>query len=77
MMFKNLTHKENERYIDFYIADFYPSILEDLLIGAISYARNIITIEDKIIDVMKLVQNLALISKEGTWVRVVEIHHLL
>ena len=33
--FINLTHKENRRFIKFDIADFYPSISEDLLSRAL------------------------------------------
>ena len=67
--FINLTHKENRRFIKFDIADFYPSISEDLLSRAISYARTIITTEDKVIDAIKLAQKSLLFSKEGTWVK--------
>ena len=67
--FKNLTHKENRRFIKFDIANFYPSISEDLLSGTISYARTIITIEDNVIDAIKLARKWLLFSKEGTWVK--------
>ena len=67
--FKNLTHKENRRFIKFDIADFYPSISEDLLSRASSYARTIITIEDKVIDAIKLARKSLLFSNEGTWVK--------
>ena len=48
--FKNLKHKENQRLIKFDITDFYPLISEDILSGAISYAKTMITIEIKVID---------------------------
>ena len=64
--FKNLTHKENRRFIKFDITGFYPSILEDLFSRAISYARTIITIEDKVVDAIKLTRKSLLFSKEGT-----------
>ena len=67
--FKNLTHKENRRFIKFDIANFYPSISEDLLSRTISYARTIITIEDNVIDAIKLARKWLLFSKEGTWVK--------
>ena len=67
--FKNLTHKENRRFIQFDIVDFYPSISEDLLSRVIIYARNIITIEDKVIDAIKLARKSLLFSKKGTWVK--------
>ena len=66
---KNLTYKENRSFIKFDIADFYPSISEDLLRIPISYARTIITIEDKVIGVIKLAHTFLLFSKEGTWVK--------
>ena len=48
--FKNLKDKENQRFIKFDITDFYPLISEDILSGAISYAKTMITIENKVID---------------------------
>ena len=66
--FKNLTHRENRRFIKFDITHFYPSISEDLLSRAISYARTIITIEDKVIDATKLARKSLLFNKEGNWV---------
>ena len=62
--FKNLTHKENRKFIKFDIADFYPSISADLLSRAISYARTIITIEDKVIDAIKLARNRYYLAKK-------------
>ena len=62
--FKNLTHKENRRFIKFDIADFYPSISADLLSRAISYARTIITIEDKVIDAIKFARNRYYLAKK-------------
>ena len=67
--FKNLRHKDNRRFIKSDISDFYPSILEDILSRAISYARTIITIEDKVIDTIKLARKALLFGKEGTWVK--------
>ena len=67
--FKNLWHKDNRRFIKSDISDFYPSILEDILSRAISYARTIITIEDKVIDAIKLARKSLLFGKEGTWVK--------
>ena len=51
------------------MADFYPSISKDLLRRTISYARTIITIEDRVIDAIKLARKSRLFSKEGTWVK--------
>ena len=64
--FRRLTYKENRRFIKFDIADFYSSITEDLLSRAISYARTIITIEEKVVDAIKLTRKSLLFSKEGT-----------
>ena len=58
----------NRRFIKFDIADFYPSISEDLLSKATSYARTIINIEDKVIDAIKLARKSLLFNKEGTLV---------
>ena len=70
--FKNPMHRQNWRFIKFDFPDFYPSILKDLLSRAISYARTIITIEDKVINPIKLPRKSLLFSKEGTWVKTVE-----
>ena len=67
--FKNLTCKENRRFIKFDVADFYLSILEKFLRRAISYAKFIISTKDKVIDATKLPRKLLLFSKEGTWVK--------
>ena len=67
--FKNRTHKENRRFIIFGTADFYPSISEDLLSRAISYARTLITNEDKAIDVIKLARKLLSFIKQRTWAK--------
>ena len=62
--FKNLTPKENRRFLTF--GKIFP---KDLLSRAISYARTIINIEDKLIDVINLARKSVLFSKEGTWVK--------
>ena len=56
--FKKLTHKKNRSFVKFDMADFYPSILEDLFSRAIGYGRTIITIEEKIIDGIKFTRKL-------------------
>ena len=48
--FKNLKHKEKQRFIKFDITDFHPLTSEDILSGAINYAKTMITIENKVID---------------------------
>ena len=45
--FKNLVDKQNRKFIKFNIAEFYPSISEDLLKKSINYAKSFTTIEER------------------------------
>ena len=67
--FKNLTHEKNRRFIKFDIADFYPLISEDPLSRAISYARTIMTTDNKVIDAIKFARKSLQFIKERTWVK--------
>ena len=48
------------------MADFRPSISENFLSRAISYARAIITIEEKVIHAIKFARKMLLFSKKET-----------
>ena len=59
--FKNLADKQKREFIKFGIAEFYPSISEDLLNKSIDYAKSFKTIGENVINAIKL--------KDGTWVK--------
>ena len=61
--------KENRGFIKFGITDFYPSISEDLLSRTILCARTITTIDNKVVDAIKLARKSLLCSKKGTWLK--------
>ena len=67
--FKNLVDKQKRKFIKFDIAEFYPSILEDLLNKSINYAKLFTTIEENVISAIKHARKLLLFSKDGTWVK--------
>ena len=67
--FKNLADKQKQKFIKFGIADFYPSISEDLLTKSISYAKSFTTIEENVIRAIKLARKSLLFSKDGTWAK--------
>ena len=48
--FKSLPQKGKSRFIKFDIVEFYPSILEELTNGSISFARSTTTISDSVIN---------------------------
>ena len=67
--FKNLSDKHKRRYIKFDIAEFYPSISENLLNKSIAYAKSFTKIEDNAINAIKLARKSVLFNKDGTWVK--------
>ena len=67
--FKNLTDKQKRKFIKFDIAEFYPSISEDLLNKSIDYAKSFTTIGENVINAIKLARKSLLFSKDGTWVK--------
>ena len=67
--FKNITHKEYQRFIEADITGFHLSVLKQHLSRATSYAKIMITIEGKVIDAIKLARKWLLFSKEGSWVK--------
>ena len=67
--FKNLSDKHKRKFIKFDIAEFYPSISENLLNKSIAYAKSFTKIEDNAINVIKLARKSLLFNKGGTWVK--------
>ena len=55
--FKAIENKKTCKFIKFDIAEFYPSISAELLEKSINFARSIIKIEDKIIDIINMQEN--------------------
>ena len=50
--FKNINNKSNHTFVIFDIDSFYPSISENLLKNAISYAKQYVTITDQEVDII-------------------------
>ena len=67
--FKNLADKQKRKFIKFDIAEFYPSISEDLFSKSIDYAKSFTTIGENVINAIKLARKSLLFSKDGTWVK--------
>ena len=67
--FKNLADKQKRKFLKFDIAEFYPSISEDLLNKSIDYAKSFTTIGENVINAIKLARKSLLFSKDGTWVK--------
>ena len=67
--FKNLADKQKRKFIKFVMAEFYPSISEDLLNKSIDYAKSFTTIGENVINAIKLARKSLLFSKDGTWVK--------
>ena len=65
--FKNLAEKQKRKFIKFDIAEFYPSIPEDLLNKSIDYAKSFTTIGKNAVNAIKLAHKSLLFSKDGTW----------
>ena len=66
---KTLQINKKRKFIKFDIAEFYPSISEDLLNKSIDYAKSFITIGENVINAIKLARKSPLFSKDGTWVK--------
>ena len=66
--FKNLSDKHKRKFIKFDIAEFYPSISENLLNKSIAYAKSFTKIEDNAINAIKLARKSLLFNKDGTWI---------
>lgn len=67
--FSDITSKQNSRFIQFDIAEFYPSITSELLDRAITYARTIINIDDSEISIIKHAKRSLLFNDDNCWVK--------
>ena len=64
--FKNLVNKQKRKFIKFEIAEFYPSISQDLLNKSINCAKSFTTIKENGISATKLARKSLLFSKDET-----------
>ena len=67
--FKNIDDKPQNTFLSFDIADFYPSITENLLDKAILWAKNFTSISDKEISIIKHARKSLLFNDEKTWMK--------
>ena len=64
--FKNLSDKHKRKFIKLDIAEFYPSISENLLNKSIEYAKSFTKIDDNVINAIKLARKSLLFDKDRT-----------
>ena len=67
--FKGISEKKKHTFFSFDIVDFYPSISEQLLRAAVSFARTKVRIEDKHIEVIFHARKSLLFEGGKTWVK--------
>ena len=67
--FKTINDKPNHIFISFDIAEFYPSITEELLDKAICWARTITPITDQQEKIIKHARTSFLLSNNDTWIK--------
>ena len=67
--FKSIPNKTKARFIKFDIVDFYPSITENLLNNALSYAQTLIRIDDGIIQLIKHARKSLLFTEGNIWMK--------
>jgi hypothetical protein len=69
--FKNIKSKPHgHSFLSFDVAEFYPSITEELLGGAITWARGgYVNIDDKQINVIKHARKSLLFNDGKTWIK--------
>ena len=67
--FKNIKNKPGHSFLSFDVAEFYPSITEELLDKAITWARGYVNIDDKQINVIKHARKSLLFSDGKTWIK--------
>ena len=66
---KLLKIKKTCKFIKFDIAEFYLLILAEILEKSINFARSIIEIEDKIIDIINHASKSLLFHDDNAWVK--------
>ena len=67
--FKSITNRSIKKFIKFDIVEFYPSISEELLTKAISFAKTLTTITDAEEKIIWHARKSLLFSKGSTWVK--------
>ena len=67
--FKNTPSKSRSKFIKFDIADFYPSITEELLSKSLEYARTIKAIDEKFLKVIMHSRRSLLFDEDSVWVK--------
>ena len=67
--FNNITNKPHHSFLTFDIAEFYPSITEELLDKAIAWAQNYVTISEQQIEIIKHARNSLLFSNGKTCIK--------
>ena len=60
--------KKTCKFIKFDIEEFYPSVSAELLEKSTNFARNIIKIEDKVINIIKHARKSLLLHNGNAWV---------
>ena len=67
--FENIQHGTNQKFVQFDIVEFYPSITKKLLTNAIKYAQSITNIEEKIVDIVLHSRQSLLFTKDSAWTK--------
>ena len=67
--FKTIKTSRKFRFIKFDIVDFYPSISEQLLDRAISFAKSFVNMDDDTANIIKQSKKSLLFDKSSTWIK--------
>ena len=67
--FENIQHGTNQKFVQFDIVEFYPSIKKKLLTNAIKYAQSITNIEEKIVDIVLHSRQSLFFTKDSAWTK--------
>ena len=67
--FKNIIDKPNHSFVSFDVVEFYPSITEELLDQAISWAKSFSDIPDEHVTIIKHARKSLLFSDDQPWVK--------
>ena len=67
--FTNIEHKSRYNFVSFDIVDYYPSISEELLNKAITWARTIVNITDEHVTIIKHARKSVLFNSTKPWIK--------
>ena len=67
--FTGIKSKHSKRFLQMDIVDFYPSISEQLLHKAITYAKTLVPIDQRTVDLIFHTRKSLLFTSDGTWVK--------